>query len=699
MALVDVKENAKTKRFMLARIRVRRYVSRQAVSIGGSDYSLTAPGFVAGMTINSTALTQVTSLSGNNQYTFNESTNAITVRLASAPNGTTQILCLDYFIFLTSGEALYWHSNPDSTSTSRVEWLPRLQTPPTVNQSISSVLDGGVFTFSAGSFDAANADSYFDTFLSADDSYRDAPVDIWICYDEVGNRRKIFNGACQSIAVNDSVITFSLYDAFSPLSKPAFMGDTAEESYFLKQTGSFPNVFPGHQDRIVPLFYGVSTRHRIKPGLINLFQFLDESAMPEASCTTYTAAYSNSNNREWGLCRLSQGGVLTAFIDTTNAVSLSYQAQSGGHYYTLQIPIADFDPFYCQVGFTFKITEAAKPTNYYRVVRIDETGSNKRIRLWEPNVGTNPAYSTSATFSTFPGVALNLVRDGVSYALMYERDYTIAGSGTTGGNVYYEANLVSNFESTFGLGSIKPGEDKLYYMMYGNFTDGPPGTFCQKLIESSGISCDSTPFSLVDSGVNAFVNFGIPDYDEQDYPTYSEVLAKVLRSILGYVRLNTSGQAQAYLFSAPSPGDVYTDSDILNLSTGFEYRDLATKVIAYNPSSSEYLNEALESSLTDDSTRAQFLNRASIDTRLRHVLTDISDRLEEIVRLRSRPYVTYTFQVASKAVEQSVGDDIELQSAQVAGGTVDLKIIGLEFSTDAITVTGTPLEGLSATDV
>jgi hypothetical protein len=706
MALVDVKENAATKRFFLIRLRVRRYISRRVTSLGGSDYGITSPGYVAGLTINSTSLTLVTSLSGNNQYTFNPETNAVTLRLASAPNGTTQILCLDYHIFLTSGETLNWNLNPDSSSTARVEWLPRISQPPTVSQSISSVLDGGLFTFSAGTFSVSNADDYFNQFLTGDDSYKDAPTDVWFCIDDVTNRRKVFNGACQSLSVSDSFLSFILYDAFSPLTKPCFFGDIPQEAYFLRQSDSFPNVMPNQQDKPCPFIVGNASRFRIKPGLISLFQVFDDTSLPEAVCTNYNDSFSISVNREWGLFRTRET-LTTAGINKTNLSAITYQVQSGGHYMTLTIPTADVDLENIDIGVTFKLTEAAKPTNYYRVTRLSQSGANTVIRLWTPGVAVNPTYTPAVTISNFPMICLNLVQGGITYELMYERDYTVSGTATSGGNTYYEANLVSNFESNVASSTLKPVEDKLYYCAYVGRTSSIPGTLLQTLLEGAGLTTDSTFDTQIDDILPlVYGEFSIPDFDEQDYPTYGEVCAKILRSILGYIRLSNTGVAQGYLFNTPTPGDIYTDSDILNLSRSIEYRDLASRVISFNPSDPQELvntgstyKSLISSSLTDESDRSKFLDRSSKDIRLRHVLNDISDRLEEITRLRSRPFVTYTFTTPTKAVEILIGDDIELQSEQVLGGTVDLKVIGLEFSIDGINVTGTPLEGLSATDI
>jgi len=77
-------------------------------------------------------------------------------------------------------------------------------------------------------------------------------------------------------------------------------------------------------------------------------------------------------------------------------------------------------------------------------------------------------------------------------------------------------------------------------------------------------------------------------------------------------------------------------------------------------------------------------------------MEDITGRIDDIRKIRSARRVIYDLRTATNNIDSNIGDDFQLDSAQIIGdGTsIDLKIITLDKSNDEVRIQATDLQEL-----
>ncbi len=92
---------ASTERFTLVRLEPARHVSTELVSQGSGVYTLVYDRPIERVTRNGNALTEVSTVTNNDEWHYDEATTTLTVKLASAPSSSTNVIVIFFYVFLT----------------------------------------------------------------------------------------------------------------------------------------------------------------------------------------------------------------------------------------------------------------------------------------------------------------------------------------------------------------------------------------------------------------------------------------------------------------------------------------------------------------------------------------------------------------------------------------------------------------------
>ena len=663
--------NQGSEKFYLIRIVPRRYVNDDLAAIGGGQYQMTFPYFIQKVTANATELTKVTTIANPGEWSFNESTKSLTVY--STPSANNSIIVW-YYIFYTGGRHRVVTEDPENSSTTLRDWLPRIKTNPSIQSSIEDVIVGNL-KISISSLTIINDQDEFQDFLTDNDSFNKAEVKIWLCLDSTTNIQKIYDGKIRDLTVTDKNVNIIFEDPLSELLEPALLGDDSSEVYW--SIGDFANM--RRNDSGTPIRYIIGTASRYKTindtaitGLANA-QKLDENTLYNGICTTFSNTISTTTNREWGICRVSTDGFIDFGFTPSNIDN------SAGGYTRLDGTAAQADKF--RIGDTFVAAQGG--TDYYlRAVYIDRT--NNYVYTTK-----EAAISTGAVIegNNCPSIVITNEIDQIYYAL-YDQDYTATVAATSGGNKYLKIDFVNNFEANHaGLTTLDPGVYQVRFRIRPDTTNAKHGSVISSLLTAAGLDINAASISSANSSLAVNCNFSIPQFDEEDFNNYVKYIELILKSALAYISLNNSFEIEYHLFSAPSSTDGLTDVDILkdSMSIELDYTDIIHQLIAFNShwSSTEATEDTNDTpSHTEISNKSKYLHDINKVVRFRHVLESMNSRLPDIMKVRGNREALYNFSTKIINVDDIIGDDFLLSRDGILGGnaTKQLKILGLSKS-------------------
>jgi hypothetical protein len=677
---------------MLVRLTPARYVSTDLASEGGGVYGMTWTYPIAKVERNGTVLTETsTNPPGTNDYWYHdESSGTFKVKLASAPS-STNVVVIYYYLFYTNQKAREAYETPTDSATTLRDWEPRLAYLPTITQSIRNVTSG-VFSLSASGLELINSDYAFQSFLTSKDSFSGKDVDIWLCVNDTSEIQKVFKGAVDSIRLSEGTVSVSFLDLFSKLDKPCYMGDTAAEAIYSRDTfTSLDTAYEG-----VPCKYVAGAGNRIT------FKYVqstgggaDVDGRPvdgeQAACTSFTYV-STSTNRTWGLCRVptgianqSFGSIVRKLDGLGSSITLAYV---NSHTYA--------------VGETIKWVEAAV-TYYGIVIRADAftySGTAYNLAISTAD-GT---FTTSSTINALPKIAIGIRGGSLQYGIWVKySDFTTNSSTTSGANKYISVTFADNFESTYlsaaDVTTLDPGVYQVLFRVVPS-ADAGHETVLKAIIDSAGVTSNAASFTAAGSALAMDCRFTIPYFDETDYKTHTEYAEDLLACTLGAVYQNSSQEA-AYELLDSEAGAQTIDRNVYlkgSLSASVDYNDVVTQIVAYNPHAIELdsLDSADPSSVTSESLIAKYLHGAKT-TRFRHLMVSLANRIAAVLAVRSSPRILYRFETATASLSSLLNDPITLEASAVLGGsgTKDLSIVTIDNSGSSTVVEALDLESLA----
>lgn len=282
-------EKPSSNRYMLMKITPARYVSDDLSAAGGGVYDMGWSYNIDRIERNGTALTEASSTPGTNDQWYWDGS-SLEIKLASAPS-SSNIIVVFYNLFYTSGEFRTATVDPEDSNTPEVHWEPRLLEEPAVRQSIKDLISG-VLATAITSLKLSNPDNGFQAYLTDNDSFYEKTVKCWFCINGVENIQKAFEGRIKSVSLlSDSSVTLEIYDVFSLLDQPCLMGDSAEEAYFVRETGSFPDVDPAKAGITIPYIASKLSRYK-KLGAADMIEIESTNKYLDWSDTDGTLAAS-----------------------------------------------------------------------------------------------------------------------------------------------------------------------------------------------------------------------------------------------------------------------------------------------------------------------------------------------------------------------------------------------------------------------
>lgn len=688
MSISTEKIKFATERFLLVRINPARYI---LPTLSAGLYQITLPFIINTLQRNGAPLTKdTTDPTVNDHWYQDENTKILKVKLASAPNATTNVLVAFYYLFYTAVVYRSISENPEDDSTPTRDWQPLMQNYPSVLQSFDNIYNG-VFSINDTSIELINADGIFQTYLTDDDTFYNKTVDIWLCIEDVTNIQKIFTGTIKNLSISTNIVTVNVVDSFNKLKDIASMGDDTDEIYFTLD--GFPDVDPKYASFPVPYIVGKNSRYITAvqsdpiPGNPVIYRISEAN---EAVCTSIFSPLSQVVNRQWGCCR-QKGAVPTQSFGSVAAI---LQPATGFYYVRFSslsnVYLGDTVKFNNGGGDIYGTVASVGNFTYLTV--------NYNCIVYDPS---NSLLLTS-TISNSKSFAV-VIYDPTTATFFYPaigRDYAVDDSVfTQGGNRYVKILFANNFEGLTISPALDPNKHKVYYRT-SNSEIQSHADIIQDICDLVGIPTNAASFVAAYAALSVNARFQIPNFDESDYQPYLKYVQDVLSSTLGFLRINSSFETEYKLISAPSSTNLRDSSLMIADASGctIEYQDIATKIIAYNPHNSSAFETSMTAtpSETRDAPKARWLSGVENVNRFRHVLETITARIDAHIGLKSFRFAKYMFQTATEDIDTELGDDVELQNKIVAGGSFiqDVKIITIEKSPKYVSLEASDFKGL-----
>lgn len=690
MSIASEKVKHATERFLLVRLNPARYI---LPVLNGSVYEITLPFTINKIERLGVALTKDTSTPSVDDHWYqNESTGLVQIKLASAPNDTTNVLIAFHYLFYTGTVFRSVSEDPENTATTTRLWEPRIINYPSVIQSFGNII-AGVLTVQNTSLEIINENGNIQEFLTEDDSFYNKEAVIWLCINSTSNIQRIFTGKIDSISLTQNTARFNLLDSFSALKQRGTMVppefSSASLAYHLAVTGILPR---GH-NKPQPYIFGASSRIKtigidgMVSGGPEPYVLTDE--ILELFTHGYVADVSTTTNRTWPGAR----GRYTIATQSFGAVQAHLDTGTGFRF----VRFASLSNV--EVGDTIKWTEGG--TDYYGIINhvgtFTYSSVNYNIVFSDPS-GPFSLASTVANLKS-GGVVITRNNQDPIYPRI-DRDVVLSNSALTFGGYSLYAEFVNNFETNFsGFTALNPQTDRVFVRFSQSTVDSHAAAL-KYILETAGLTTNTTSFTNAETALSTKVRFHQCNFDESDYDTYLKYVQDILKSTLGFLRINSDDEIEYYLLDAPTSSSVRDSSLTLDGATRCEvdYRDIATEIIAYNPhyDSKQAIDLSSSPAETESAPKARYLHNINNVDRFRHVLEEISSKILDHINLKSKRNAIYSFSTSTEDIDTELGDDIELQNKIVLGSsdTQDLKVISIDKSPGRTSLEAQDLKGL-----
>jgi hypothetical protein len=713
MSFSSLKEKQGSLRTALVRITGGRDVTNDLV-FSTPNYIITFDYPVKSVSHGITELSRVSTVSGNDQFSYNETTKVLTLRVASLDNE----IIVEYYTFFCSDQGVNHYETPTDNTTTVREWQPRIANDIHIKNSVENIYQG-IFSISQITVSISNNDSYMQQFFPDNlSSFSNKGCEVWFFIDTVDNIQKVYDGRIKSVSFSESTVNFTVYDAFSTLDDKCYMGAIASRCYaglyqFLFLGDTQMRWYPPDLGKPIPYLFGAKSTNEFNyvdaspcgySYLINGWQAYDTSYIKGFAGTSFSVPSFKCNYR-WDMFRSNGDTGQTLTYSAINGPNTEATAKDGTRrYYNLS-----GHNFF--VGMSVKWTYLG--TDYYgRVEYVHPSGTftyggntfNVAIR----DQGTIPGAAMATAFAdaataAMPnvranGIVLTLFRGSTStyYPLTmgYHFNVNVTPLDDDPYNHIYTLVLVSDFNTKVGF-HPDPDEGDVFFYMFRKTTGAAVGhsDAVQEILEASGMSIDVASFTQIQSDRDVDVEFSIPYYGETEYRASTEYLQEIVRAIPAYLALNSDNEVVYNIIESGTPSETNDDNEIIQgtLDVTHNYNDIYTEIKSSNQNiiNATDLNETDPTSVaTESDTSAERLHGFKNTLVLNHPLKAISDFLADILSLRSKPTTIYRFQTATKHLDALIGTDITIENEQVLGGdgTVNAKIISFDKSLENVTI-------------
>jgi hypothetical protein len=507
---------------------------------------------------------------------YDEATGVLYIKVNDLENSTYPLVRI-YHEYFWSSQRYVWHETPTDTATDLVEWEPYLENLPEINEKSSSSLLG-YFPISGAVLRVKNVDQFLNAQLK-DSTFKKANIRIWLALgdaDQVTDFRQLLNSTCGEIKTDYQTIDISINSE----------GDVLETELRAEDTY-------GYSD-----FYNTSEFSLLDPNAIGLPKRVLFGQVRKAKAVNIahnSTTVSETTNHKWG-CYISQSGPRGI-----NNVGL--------------INFANYINYGTTTTTRIYFTDSKYARNFKQNDRILLKSSAMSYLGDPPAYGGDIRHVTNADPATDGYVDINAVftfnvsttravraeiprlyfeKNGVLYTARCFRDYWMTGenqivlvkmisgyAATVGATISSAESVYVDMEDTFNFGNY--GGSIFTYDPQFDRVAHPAGFLYTLLVDYLGIptdEVDAASFTAVQAlDTDDKISFVAPQEAAQNYPTYKDVINKILVS--GRMRLfkNASGQWSVGKITNPSDNSiVINENDIISHSTEISTSDVVTDV-------------------------------------------------------------------------------------------------------------------------
>ena len=747
MAFSDEIQKVSSERFVIARLEPARFINDDLSNPSSNVYTTTLTGFIVSKVQRSGAdLTEVADTpNSNGEWNFNESTGVLTIYSTSAPNTTTNVFVVFHYLFYSTD---YDREYPeDVTSGDTRLWQGRITKVPSVSQSIKNGITSAQITSSTSNLSLANADDSFQSYLGLNDSFANKSASSWMV---VNNQiQKIFEGKITAISAQGENVTINLNDSLNIiLNEPAYLGEDVED--VVASTSKYSNLRKSDIGKPIPIIYGRSSKYNLTQASRQLStdiaiafgyrSYLDYDSPFKGINTDTTTSSPLAKN--WDLCRVPIGvNLYSKTFDSgdfpQNVTFEEIQRQNSAVSETQLgvvsrggIVLSGFD-YDIEIGDTMQYTHSG--TDYDAVItgiQFSTTPDETTIYFVSEQVTTSsPLTITAAEITANPSIVIwnsgasetydhgvRLKRD--AFILIPNRDYTwsyetlnnsklikVALTSTWASTEIHIDNLTPDISAadrkTFFVTSSS-NDMELVYKIHTDDALSNHSDAVKHIVESNGLSTESTSFAASQSDFDADVQMSIPLAGETSYSPLKTYIEIIMRSALSTIYSDSDSKIVYKIFEAPSTGGTFIDENIFTkpLDASLDYRDITTSYRWFNnnvPHYGIYTNSYITDA-TSQNYVAQHLHQTSKSEDIEHVLRDITkdSRYLLYVDVKKNRFVTYSFVTTSINLLTDILNDIDLNDSKIFGSDVqvDTKVISYTKDSDETQITVTDLLGL-----
>ena len=527
---------------------------------------------------NTAALTEQSGTSFDNTtdgFFLDSSTNTLSFCLFDVNNyGFCAVV---YEIYFSTYDAKFYSDPLDNTSEI-VYWEPLISSAPSITQNSGDDLFGFLPTTS-GNVRISNATQYLQENLYKT-SFNKAPIKVYHWLDEltVDNTKLVFDGLCSNVSYKDNEITIGVFD--NRLLFDDQYQHVAGEQYYT--TADFAGLDPDYEETPVRNVYGVVDK------------FIPTNIDFDVD------APSGTNNRDWSCINPHDNlGSVTATVSSSpsSTTTRTYVDNADG----------------LRVGDSVWIDKATD--EYVEITAVNKTGSHY---IEHAALSSGAAAASDTVTRSFIG-SVTIQRSGFpSLKLFYKRDYDEYTDAT---DKVAGFTLNDNFENSYnGAGemfentgtnptTLVPGSDGIYCRVYGHTNQetisaaafgsdsANTGSLAQGIVILYSIlknhlgidesDIDTTTFSTLQGSNTDELGFAVPLHDGEDFPSYRELLALIMQSLLLRFHINDDGKYSiSQIGPLSSSSKTVTNDEIMlrSLEYDFDYKDIISGVtVKYAP--------------------------------------------------------------------------------------------------------------------
>lgn len=586
-ATLKLQENIESN--LMAVITGRRLAAGSA-SYNANVFQIYFPfGFVSDISISGTAYVKDSAIPTASGHWFYDSSAKIVYIHTAGVNPDSLITVISFQLFYAT-KAVNWNRDPLDSTTEEIYFEGSMNTTPIFKSSMSDVVLGSI-PIQSSSLSFHDPDFTFGELLDGS-SFSRSPINIyeWLSDLNSSNIGFVGRGVVSGISVKGHNVTVNFSeraDVFNQTFGGTYLGLSVD----------FPNIDPNYTGKPIPVIFG--RKHGIR--CINIHY-------PDANdifLVSQGSVFEGLSWQEMGCPVLASGSTGTQTkIDVSNPSA--FRANR-------------FDPL--DPNFAACMGE----NGAYEVLFFTKSGSSKTLTAVATVTGISGDYILHTDIGTpradgdqiliYPIMNVRVVQDGVTYKCFPFRDYSIDAGSFPGNNCI---QFRGGFESGAGIPNPLGPNDTVYctasgkrtlpklngidfgyrHAVTGSFVD--PVTIIYDILKTY-VGLAENQVGTYNNEINA-VSFQdlvtpndttnvidnvaaarVPDSSDLDFPTYQDLLSKLLLSAMCRLYLDSNLQWTIARIGAMS-GDiqnVLTQDDIITDNTQFSYdwNEIATDIV------------------------------------------------------------------------------------------------------------------------